>query len=177
MPSQPEGLQPLLDAHWTEVYSLLLAITRHPTTAEELSQDVFVVALRKGIVPGPATRLWLREVARRLAMNELRRKRPQAMPAAWLESLADAVAWATTPAAEDGSFEDELAALRRCLADLDEPDRRVLAARYEGGRHLADIAAEVEQTVGYLKQRFFRLRRRLAECIQRRLAESGAMHA
>jgi hypothetical protein len=34
MPSQPEGLQPLLDAHWAEVCSLFMAITRHRTTAE-----------------------------------------------------------------------------------------------------------------------------------------------
>lgn len=176
MSQAPEELDGLLEGHWTEVYGLLMAITRHPATAEELSQDVFVVALKKGMVPGPATRLWLREVARRLALNELRRKRPRAVSAACLEALADGRA-ADPLAVGENAFEDELAALRRCLAELPEPDRQVLAGRYTHNRSLADIAGEVRQTVGYLKQRFFRLRRRLAECVERRLAASGASHA
>lgn len=162
-------LEALISAHGREVYGLLLAITRNRAVAEELSQEVFLVALRKGMHPGPGMRLWLREVARRLAMNELRRKRPAALSPADVE-LAGPSRPETKP---DIGFEEELAALRRCLAALAEEDRQVLASRYERAEPLASIAARCRQSVGYLKQRLYRLRKRLGACIRRRLAEGG----
>ncbi|MHC4914357.1 MAG: sigma-70 family RNA polymerase sigma factor [Planctomycetota bacterium] len=164
-------LEALVNAHAREVYGLLLAITRNPATAEELTQEVFVVALRKGMRPGIGMRLWLREVARRLAMNELRRKRPSALGGDAELAALPAAGRAGGPAERD--FEEELAALRKCMAELGNEDRGVLADRYERGEPLASIAARLSQTEGYIKQRLFRLRRRLAECIRRRLAQSG----
>jgi RNA polymerase sigma-70 factor (ECF subfamily) len=164
-------LESLVNAHAREVYGLLLAITRNPATAEELSQEVFVVALRKGMRPGAGMRLWLREVARRLAMNELRRKRPAALGGAAELAALPGAGGRAGPAEHD--FEDELAALRRCMSELSDEDRGVLADRYEKNEPLASIAARLSQSEGYIKQRLFRMRRRLAECIRRRLAGSG----
>jgi len=164
------GLEALVNAHSREVYGLLVALTGNPATAEELTQDVFLVALRKGMRPGPGMRLWLREVARRLAMNELRRKRPEAM------NLSEAQL-ATGGEPPRAGFEEELAALRRCLAELAETDRLLLAARYERQAPLEVVAGELAQSIGYLKQRLYRLRKRLAECVRRRMAESGAVRA
>jgi len=115
-------------------------------------------------------RLWLREVARRMAMNELRRKRPEAM------NLSEAQL-ATGGEPPRAGFEEELAALRRCLAELVEADRALLAARYERQAPLEIVAGELAQSIGYLKQRLYRLRKRLAECVRRRMAESGAVRA
>ena len=163
------GLEALVNAHSREVYGLLVALTGNPATAEELTQDVFLVALRKGMRPGPGMRLWLREVARRLAMNELRRKRPEPM------ALLDAEAAGEAPPL---AFEEELAALRKCLEGLAEPDRQLLASRYERSEPLEAVALDLAQSVGYLKQRLFRLRKRLADCVRRRLAAgSEAGHA
>ncbi len=170
-----ENLEALVNAHGKEVYGLLLAITRNSATAEELTQEVFVVALKKGMEPGKGMRFWLREVARRLAMNELRRKRPT--------TLGSEIDLAALPGASsgapdiEGNFEDELAALRRCLSELGDEDRGVLADRYEKSEPLASIAARCSQTQGYMKQRLFRLRKRLAECIRRRLSPSGVANA
>lgn len=161
------GLEALVNAHSREVYSLLLAVTGNPATAEELTQDVFLVALRKGMRPGPGMRLWLREVARRLAMNELRRKRPE--PA----DLAAAEPAGSSGPAERASFEEELAALRRCLESLAGDDRQLLAARYERSEPIEALAAELAQSMGYIKQRLFRLRKRLADCVRRRLGQGG----
>ncbi len=164
-------LELLVSAHGKEVYSLLLAITRNRATAEELAQEVFLVALKKGMRAGRGMRLWLREVARRLALNELRRKRP-----AYLGSEAELAGLAAAPA-EAGvvpaDFNEELAALRKCLAELGAADRDLLARRYERTEPLASIALRCEQSIGYIKQRLFRLRKRLGGCIRRRLAGSG----
>ena len=143
--------------------------------AEELTQEVFLVALKKQMRPGPGMRLWLRVVARKLALNELRRKRPEPMDFQTLE-----FAGTTQEAAARVSFDEELAALRKCLAELPETDRTLLASRYERQECLEVVAGKLVQSVGYLKQRLFRLRKRLAGCVRHRLGvslESEEAHA
>jgi RNA polymerase sigma-70 factor (ECF subfamily) len=161
-------LEALLSAHSREVHGLLMAITRNQALSEELTQEVFLVALKKQVRPGPGMRAWLRDVARKLALNELRRKRPEALDLSAAEPAGSA-----PEAGPRASFEEELAALRRCLAELPDPDRKLLAGRYERQEPLEIAAANLSQTVGYLKQRLFRLRRRLAECVRRRLGTSS----
>jgi RNA polymerase sigma-70 factor (ECF subfamily) len=175
MADSSERLEALVRAHSREVYGLLFAITRNAATAEELTQEVFLLAFRKGLCCGTGMRAWLREVARNLAMNELRRKRPERALADVHNSEAgargvDALAAKGNPG--ETAFDEDLAALRKCLAELGEADRNLLAARYERGEPLEKLAAELTQSVGYLKQRLFRLRKRLGECVQRRLRET-----
>ncbi|MHC4201422.1 MAG: RNA polymerase sigma factor [Planctomycetota bacterium] len=166
------GIEELSARHWRELHGLLLAITRNATLAEDLTQEVFVVALRKGMEPGPDTRLWLREVARRLAIAELRRKRPKTM--ADFEQFIESVhpPEASAPQTE---FSDELSALRACIQELPKGSREIVALRYEKGEPLSKLATRTGKTVGYLKQVLFRLRKRLADCIRRRLA-TGVSH-
>jgi RNA polymerase sigma-70 factor (ECF subfamily) len=88
--------------------------------------------------------------------------------------LADRTA--EEPAGPTPAFEDELAALKRCLAELKENDRSLLAEKYGNGAALEELARTERQSVGYLKQRLFRLRRRLGECVRRRVAEESRIH-
>jgi RNA polymerase sigma-70 factor (ECF subfamily) len=164
MPSTSSALEALISAHSREVHGLLMAITRNQAVAEELTQEVFLVALKKQMQPGPGMRLWLRDVARKLALNELRRRRPETLDLSGAEPPGNA-----PEAAPRASFEEELSALRRCLAELAESDRKLLASRYERQEPLEVAAADFSQSVGYLKQRLFRLRKRLADCVGRRL--------
>jgi RNA polymerase sigma factor (sigma-70 family) len=167
--SETEGwVDALVTAHRTEVYSLLLALTRDPAAAEDLTQEVFLVAFRKQIKPGACMRAWLRETARNLAMNELRKKRPMTLTASAIE-LAAPPASSVSDGPGEPRFDEEVSALGRCIAELVDADRQVLAARYERSASLAEIAGQVNQTIGYLKQRLMRLRRRLALCIRKRV--------
>jgi RNA polymerase sigma-70 factor (ECF subfamily) len=166
-------LEELVRTHWRELVSMLTVITRNPATAEDLAQEVFLVAHRKELRPGPGVRAWLRRTARFLALNELRRKRPLAVDPASLSQ------WAGDAADEDAAspgFEDRLAALRHCLAELAPADRELLAERYRRQTPLAQVSDRLGQSVGYLKQRLFRLRRRLARCIALRLATPETTH-
>ena len=155
---------------------MLMAITKNTATAEELTQEVFFLAFRKKVRPGPGMRLWLREVARRLAANELRRRRPVLIDPSSIEHAARNVP-APEGAAHHSTFNEEVTALRRCMKKLSEEDRQVLAARYQDNTPLADIAGQVNQSAGYIKQRLFRLRKRLGECIQRGLGRGGTSDA
>ena len=170
MTEQARDMDSLLSAHRAEVHGLLRAITRDPATAEDLTQEVFLLAFRKKVRPGAGMRQWLRRVARNLAMNGLRKKRPVLLAAEDLERAAESVSSKANEQLPE--FSEELAALRKCMQELKPPDGQILAERYEEGRSLSQIAAQVKQSVGYIKQRMFRLRRRLAECIKRRI-EAG----
>jgi RNA polymerase sigma-70 factor (ECF subfamily) len=164
------GLEELSAHYWRELHGMLLTITRNSALAEDLAQEVFVVALRKGIVPGTGTRLWLREVARRLAIAELRKKRPKTR--ADFERFIESIE-TTGPVEHPVSFADELAALRACVEGLPAGLRKIVSLRYERHEPLSTIADRTQKTMGYLKQVLFRLRKRLAECIRRRLATGG----
>lgn len=172
MSLNPAYIEDLVRAHWREVHSVLTAITRNPATAEDLAQEVFITACRKNLEPGPKIRWWLRNTARFLALNELRRRRPAPTDPEILQSLADRSA-----ESEDGDpdpdFERRLAALRLCLSQLPEADRDLLAARYSRREPLSAVGQVVGQSVGYIKQRLSRLRRRLQVCIERRLTDGS----
>jgi RNA polymerase sigma-70 factor (ECF subfamily) len=161
------GIEEFSACHWRELNGMLRAITRNATLADDLTQEVFVVALRKGMEPGPGTRLWLREVARRLAIAELRRKRPKTV--ADFEQFVESIHPPETGAPQ-AEFSDELSALRGCIKALPEELRELVALKYEKGQSLSKLATRTGKTVGYLKQVLFRLRKRLADCIRRRLA-------
>lgn len=162
--------------HYQEIKSLLWAITRNEATAEELAQETYIVALKRGMfenVPGEGVRLWLRETARRLAMNELRRKRPKSLEPEVLGGIASAVQVADASAGEESgsaTFDDELTALRACMADLSGADRQLLAARYEHGTPIAEIAVQLKLSPDYIKLKLFRLRKVLGERIKRKVS-------
>ena len=168
MDDESNGWDSAFQLHWKEVYSVLLVITRQPAVAEELAQDVFLLAIKKNMRPGPEMTRWFKAVARRLAMNELRRKRPSVVDPSALQEVSGIEAGPGSPS-EDSAFEAELPALRECIKLLPESDRGVLAARYEHDISLAEIAASNGQSAGYMKQRLFRLRKKLEECIQQRM--------
>lgn len=73
-----------------------------------------------------------------------------------------------------GHREERLAALDRCLEKLPEKDRRLLQAAYIDQQGIASLAEQLGRAPQTLYNRLNILRRSLAECVDRRLAE-GAM--
>ena len=172
MAKTPPSIEELSAHHWRELNGMLLAITRNAALADDLTQEVFVVALRKGMKPGPETRLWLREVARRLAIAELRRKRPKTVEnfEQFIKSIEP-----SREGVPQIEFNEEVGALRACIQGLPEELREIIVLKYDKGASLADLSGRTGKTVGYLKQVLFRLRKRLADCVRRRLA-TGVTH-
>lgn len=68
---------------------------------------------------------------------------------------------------------DPQAALRECLAGLEEEDRRLLHQRYTVRQSVRDIARDSGRSEGALQQVFFRLRNSLRTCIEHRIALEG----
>lgn len=169
---QTVPLEGLIERHWSEVFGYLRVVCRNHQIAEDLTQEVFLLAWRKGMQPGPGMSRWFRCVARNLALNELTRKRPLV----WDEETLLKAECSKEEPATGGSFEEDLATLRMALSHLPAKDRSLLDARYAKEVPLAVISEKTGQSVGYLKQRLLRLRRKLARAFGLRTKGDAIAH-
>jgi RNA polymerase sigma-70 factor (ECF subfamily) len=81
---------------------------------------------------------------------------------------------ATERLADLGHREERLAALDLCLEKVPEKDRLLLQAAYIDGQGIASLAEQLGRAPQTLYNRLNILRRSLAECVDRRLAEGAA---
>ncbi len=72
------------------------------------------------------------------------------------------------------SGEDRRVALRGCLEMLRDRQRELLTLRYEEGLGVIEIAAHNQTTASTISVTLHRLRRKLLDCIERRLSHSEA---
>lgn len=75
---------------------------------------------------------------------------------------------------EAGRLDSTREALRPCLQLLTASNRALVERRYLRGMAIAEVASEVNRTVGSIKVALLRIRRQLAECMQKRLMESAS---
>lgn len=71
------------------------------------------------------------------------------------------------------AHDDRLAALAQCLKTLRSEDRNLIDLVYGGMRSIRDLAAETGRAAQTLYNRLAAARRRLLECIERRLGDEG----
>jgi RNA polymerase sigma-70 factor (ECF subfamily) len=64
-------------------------------------------------------------------------------------------------------------ALRACVALLTPENRSLIEHRYVRSVSIAEVALRVERTVGAIKVALLRIRRQLANCVQKRIAAEG----
>jgi RNA polymerase sigma-70 factor (ECF subfamily) len=150
------------------------AIVREPHLAEDVFQNVALVLLRKGdrLEAEQDFPPWARRVARLEALAALRerRKSPQVLDDATLDRLEDH--WDAGDSAPGPATE----ALRACLERLSPRARRLVELRYVGGLRGKDLAEKLAQPVNTVYVALSRIYRKLAACIQDRLASEGASH-
>jgi RNA polymerase sigma factor (sigma-70 family) len=145
-----------LIARWHEpLWRYLRRLGGSDDAAADLAQDTWIRVLR-GIAAlrQPASlRPWLFGIARRVAMDRLRRE--------YVRRPADDVDLAELPAAEEPGIETELAALDAGIVALPIADREVLTLFYLRELSIDEIASLLEIPVGTVKSRLFRARRAL----------------
>lgn len=148
-----------------------LSLTGSMHDAEEVVQNANRVALEKvgEFEPGSNLKAWLFKIASLQAKSfhrNLSRKRGyEIVDDALLESIAE-----DPPEAD--LFEKEREALLACLSQLRPAHQNLITFRYVHGRKVADLAVELKILPNALAQKLFRIRNRLADCIQSRLKES-----
>ncbi len=166
-----EAYGALVERFQPTVYALALARLRNPAEAQELTQEVFLHAMKKmaQLRDPQCFAGWLRQITVRTAINRLTRRGPfQGVEPEVLDQTEAAV---TSPLEEMVKAEQR-AELHRGLERLKAVDRATLVAFYLRGKSLVQMSREFETPVGTIKRRLHVARNRL-----RRALEQGAAPA
>lgn len=157
-------------AEQQRIYCFIVALTGSPEDAEDLLQETASVLFTKfdEFRPGTSFYAWACVTARYLVMNQRRKKSRQEvlLDDDVLELLAE------VPAAEEEITAVRHSALRGCLERLVPADRTLFERRYTGSVAVKLLAKELGRPAESVCRSLGRIRRALAECIDRR--EHGA---
>jgi RNA polymerase sigma-70 factor (ECF subfamily) len=159
----PQALEGLLSRYQHRLYRYLLRLVREPTLAEDLFQQTWMrVAERiRRYDPSRNFDAWLFSVARNLAIDHLRRYRPESLdePVAGDPSgeTKQSLFAAEGPTALDRLLEQERAGLvATTLADLPVMYREILSLRFEEEMKLEEIAGVLDVPLSTVKTRLRR---------------------
>ena len=176
--AHPEALSELYDRYKRLVFSLAIRILGDQSSAEEVTQDVFLRVWNNAkTYRGEQAKVstWLTSIARNRAIDELRKTdvRPEGHSIGW-EHL-DLV----SPNLAKSSETEELAEsriksqkLRHAIARLPDEQKEVLAWAYFYGYSQSQIAQELDQPLGTVKTRIRLAMIKLREIIGRDEFES-----
>jgi RNA polymerase sigma-70 factor (ECF subfamily) len=137
------------DRYARVVYSVLLRVLHHPSSAEELLEEIFV-----GIWRNPEDLLavrgslgaWMAITARNRAMDALRRRTPK-------ETVADISMAAIYDLADEAERQALAERTRTTVAQLAPEQRRIFAMAFFDGLSDSEIAEIVGETVPVVKMR------------------------
>lgn len=144
------------------VFAIVLKRLRNRSEAHEVTQDVFIQAMRKIDQLREPERFagWIRQIAVRLSINRAVRR-----PAETLTAPDSFAGLADVPASplENLLVRERARELRGGLAKLKDLDRRTLVAFYFEGRSLKEMSDEFDSPIGTIKRRLHTARNRLKE--------------
>jgi RNA polymerase sigma-70 factor (ECF subfamily) len=146
------------------VYAVVMRRLRNTAEASEVSQDVFVRALRKLDQLREPERFvgWLKRIAIRLSINRAVRRPQEAMTSP--EYFAGCSGSPSVPI--DGILKTERAhQVRSGLSQLRRMDRETLLAFYFEGQSLKEMSDRFSSPVGTIKRRLHTARNRLKEAL------------
>lgn len=159
--------------------ALIRLIVHNQHSAEDVLQEVVTRAIqdKAKIEDEEHLRRWLRQACRHRALNTRRdiMKRAVCIPS----DILDQVEVAVDRAVGSGISEDESARLQHCLKQLPPRGRKIIELRYKEGFSCADVAGQVETSVGAIYKAMFRIRKMLHDCItmkSHRAQKQGGHH-
>lgn len=166
--SPTEQFIQLLTENQNRLYGYIFSLVGDRSQAADVLQETNVVLwrkieefdLRKPFLP------WAFTIARYQVLANLRdRKRDRVL----LDSeLVESIS--SEAESKAGQIESVRDALGRCLERLDPSNRKLIESRYFEAKPLDEMAQDSSRSTGSIKVALLRIRKRLAECIQQRLA-------
>lgn len=161
----------VVDSHGGMIFSVLYRMTGSREDAEDLAQETFVKAyFSLGQFRGDSSiSTWLYSIAYRLAVSSLRKKRLTVNREKFSEEELRQSA-SLLESGEDTEMkelrEKQYEALEKAVAELEPQDRFLIAAFYEQGRSIADLAGITGLTPANVKVKLYRCRNRLARMLK-----------
>lgn len=170
-----DALSELLSRYQNRLYRYLLRIVGQPAEAEDLFQQTWVRVVEKirGFDPSRNFDAWLFTLARNMAIDHLRRIRPESLD----EPLPDDETGQTRaeklsssgPAPFDQAFQRERArSIAAALTDLPVIYREVLALRFEEEMKIEEIAQVLGAPLSTVKSRLRRSLEQLRQSLEAR---------
>jgi len=158
-----DALSALVARYQNRLYRYLLRLVRQPADAEDLFQQTWIRVAEQIRRYDPSRNFdaWLFTIARRLAIDHLRRRRPESLDEPMTDDPAGPTRAGALTANErpaiDAILERERDAhLAECLAELPFHYREVLSLRFEEEMKLVDIAAVLDAPLPTVKTRLQR---------------------
>jgi RNA polymerase sigma-70 factor (ECF subfamily) len=146
------------------VYAIALGRVHDATEAQELTQEVFVHAMRKlpQLRDARCFAGWLRQITVRMAINRLTRHAAHGGD----QDMLETVAANTIGPPEELERAEARRQIHAGLDRLKDLDRQTLEAFYLRGRTLKQMSREFETPVGTIKRRLHVARLRLKEVLE-----------
>jgi RNA polymerase sigma-70 factor (ECF subfamily) len=171
----------LYDRYGGMAYSLACSIVGEAADAEEVVADAFAQVWRSAAGFDPArgsVAAWLATITRTRALDLVRSRKRRARvleEAAVVTDEGETLVLAPTREASDRGAEltETSAIVRRSLAELPAPQRRVIELAYFGGLSQSEIAAQLAEPLGTVKTRMRAGMEKLRQAL-RPLLEAGA---
>jgi len=175
------ALGELYDRYGGMAFSLACSIVREHADAEEVVADAFAQVWRSAAGFDPArgsVAAWLATIVRTRALDLVRSRKRRARvleEAAVVTDEGETLVLAPTFEAADRGAEltETSAIVRRSLAELPPPQRRVIELAYFGGLSQSEIAAQLSEPLGTVKTRMRAGMEKLRQSL-RPLLEAGA---
>ena len=162
----------LFDQTASRLLAVASRVLQDRMQAEDVVQDVFVKLWNQAVQRAPSqpcTLAWMCVVTRHMAIDHLRKRRPDA-PLHWVdadgdEHQHDVADGQCSPMDELMALEDD-SRLRACLGSLEpQPRQAVFFAFYEGLTHM-EIAQRMKKPLGTVKAWTRRSLMRLKGCME-----------
>ena len=158
-----DAVAAIVNDHGRAMYRVAMAVVRDSALAEDVVQEATMTAwLKLDTFRGEGSfRGWLLRIVHNTAVSMLRSSREQPWDPQWLPPER-------APSAEQQAVAAiELDAAIRTFARLDPLSRTIMALREGEGLTYDEIAEALGVTIGQVKIRLLRARRRLAAAVER----------
>lgn len=155
----------LMREHQAGVWRYLRALGADTATADDLTQDVFLAAMRSGFIEQSRgeTISWLRITSRNLYLKAVRRDGREVA----VNELEQLDRRYTELAGDDG--EALVHALRECMKQIEEKPRKAIEMQHAQGLARLAIAQQLGMTDDGVKTLLARTKARLRKCMEMKL--------
>ena len=172
MDHQSEFL-PLFIEHQTSLRAFIGSLVRDRHTRDDIFQEVALTLWNEFPRYDRARPFgaWARGIAANKVLQRFHKdtRQPVLFAPEAIQALLDAYDRTETPPSQHAD------ALQQCLEQLPERSRRLLSLRYEQSLKLGQIAERLSTTLEAVHKALSRLRVRLQECVEQRLAVAYRM--
>ena len=165
-----DAVAAVMERYQHRLYRYLLRLLREPATAEDLFQQTWVKVMERirSFDPSHSFEGWLFAMARNLAIDYLRRYRPESIdePLPSGDSRVDLIAGSAPGALDRLLARERAAGLALAVAELPLVFREVLTLRFEEEMRLEEIATVLALPLGTVKTRLHRALKHLRRTLE-----------